>query len=537
MNNRTAIGSLALLIGVSLSWLLMSVPPSENEPASPDKKRKNEVSFGGGDSKSKRKPGQAPKRREFDPNAIPHERVIVFKSEEAYRDFLAKLGKNGVRNLGTIDQLRAVRIGFDSLADLDALELDPDETDYNYPVTIPENREIAPQDGIVGFGGNALSFLGINTDNSQWGSGVTIAVIDTGISPHLALSNNIQHINLVDLPDGVAPHSHGTSVASLIAGNHPGLMGVAPAADLISVRVANETGSSTSFILAEGIIAATDAGAQLINISMGADGESLVVRQAIDYATENGAVIFASSGNEGATQASSPASNPNVFSVGAVDANGTHLNFSSADPDLAFTAPGYEVTAAYTGDNATSFTGTSAAVAFPVGAVAAIMSESDIPLSAQQAVTILQNTSNEAGLPGQDPNFGIGVLDVGRAMNRDTPGITDLAVASHNYLLSTPQDSTSGLQVSIENRGTEPVFGATVDINIGGDRFPYTVQSLQPNERTVVTIPAGQTQLLSEGSLEVSSSISLPGGSLDSQPANDRRREVIRVESPQGNGP
>ncbi len=538
MNSRAAIALLALLIGVLVSWLLMHRPEDPGKQTQTKKPTKQALEFAPGNPSSKRKPIDSSRRlSDFDPRAIPNERIVIFDDEESYRRFLSQLAGVNVRNLGTIDALRAVRLGFDNLADFDNLGLDPDKVDFNYPVTIPETRQLEPQEGIVGFGTNALAFLGITTDNSQWGRGVKIAIIDTGIVPHLALGGNISHINLVQLPDGVAPHSHGTSVASLIAGTHPNMRGVAPAADLISVRVADETGYSTSAVLAEGIIAATDAGAQLINISMGSEGDSLLVRQAVDYARERGTVVFASSGNEGATLASAPARDPDVFAVGAVDANGTHLNFSSADEGLAFTAPGLDIQAALPGDLVTSFTGTSAAVAYPVGAAAAIMSESPTPLSATEAVAIMQTHSNEAGLPGQDAQFGHGILDVGRAINRNTPGITDLAVASQTYLLPTAQDSSSGLQISIENRGTETVYGATVTIDIADDRFPYTIQSIQPNERTVVSIPAGLKTLQSEGALSVSAVVNLPGGTLDANTTNDQRREVIVLPNESGNGP
>jgi hypothetical protein len=343
------------------------------------------------------------------------------------------------------------------------------------------------------------------------------------------MNDNIQHINLIELNDGENPNSHGTSVASLIAGQHPNMRGVAPQAELISVRVADETGISSSFLLAQGIIAAADAGAQLVNISMGSSSDSTLVRQAVDYAIEQGAIIFASSGNDGTQQASYPAADPDVYSVGAIDANGTHLNFSNTDENLAFTAPGLEVQAAFPGDNVTSFTGTSGAVAFPVGAVAAIMSESQQSISPQQAVLILQNHSNEAGIPGADNQFGIGIVDVGRAINRNESGIVDVAVASQTYILPTADSSTSGLQVSVENRGTETVFQSTVDIQIGNDYFPYTIQKLNPNERTVVTIPSGLSQLRAEAQLEVSAQINLPNGQSDAKPGNDQRKEIVTI--------
>lgn len=531
MSPRFIIATSTLIIGLLVSWLMFQ---TQDQPENYKRTKKlvpNPLEYIPSDPISQRQKngGNSDRNNNFDPNAIPYERVITFSSEEAYRSFLKKLSASGVFNNGSIDSLRAVRIRFDSLSDLNALELNPEDVEFNYPVLIPELREVQPQEGVLGFGNGALDFLGISKDNSEWGKGVKIAVIDTGIEPHLALNDNIQHINLIDLDEGTNPNSHGTSVASLIAGQHPSMRGVAPQAELISVRVADETGVSSSFLLAQGITAAADAGAQLINISMGSSSDSALVRQAVDYAIEQGAVIFASSGNDGTQQSSYPAADPDVYSVGAIDANGTHLNFSNTDDNLAFTAPGLEVQAAFPGDNVTSFTGTSGAVAFPVGAVAAIMSESQQSISAEQAVSILQSHSNEAGLPGADNQYGIGIIDVGRAINRNTSGIVDIAVASQTYLLPTADSSASGLQVSVENRGTETVFQSTVNIQIGNDYFPYTIQKISPNERTVVTIPSGLGQLRADTQLEVSAQINLPTGQSDAKPKNDQRKEIVTI--------
>ncbi|MEJ6579643.1 MAG: S8 family serine peptidase [Akkermansiaceae bacterium] len=466
--------------------------------------------------------------------AIPNERIVSFKSEEAYQDFLKRLAGSNLRNLGQIDVLRAIRLGYDDLADFDALGLDPDDLDYNFPVTIPPRAEVDAQNGIVGFGRTALEFLGINGDNSTWGTGVKIAVIDTGIEPHLALNKNIQYISLVELGEGVAGNSHGTSVASLIAGNHPSLLGVAPGADLISIRVADETGYSNSFLLAQGIIEAVLSGAQVINISMGSNNDSSTVANAVKYAIKNGVVIIASPGNDGLTQSSYPARYEGVVSVGAVDSLGQHLNFSHTDQNMSASAPGLQITAAYPGDMVTDFSGTSASAPFFSGAVAAVMSQSSTRISGQEAVNILLNTTNEAGDPGQDSKYGNGILDVGRAINSSTPGITDLAVASQTYLLPRENSSSSGLQVSVENRGTEAVWNSVLTVSIASGEYPVQVNSLQPNERKVITIPVGLQQLEQVGFLDVRSQITLSGDATDAKPSNDARTEQVTLPS---NGP
>ena len=77
---------------------------------------------------------------------------------------------------------------------------------------------------------------------------------------------------------------------------------MAPGASIISIRIANDLGQSDSFMLAKGIVAAVDAGARLINISLGSPGDSGLVRNAIEYARSAGAMIVAAAGNNGIDQ-------------------------------------------------------------------------------------------------------------------------------------------------------------------------------------------------------------------------------------------
>jgi len=528
MPARHLIIALTLIIGGLIAWLLVNDIGGHQPEAAAAKPSKAVIQNITVQPKSDRQLSDHSNNDWMEARqAIRNERIVSFKSEEAYQDFLKRLAGSKVRNLGQIDVLRAIRLGYDDLADFNALGLNPDDLDYNFPVTIPPRAEVDAQNGIVGFGRTALEFLGITGDNPTWGQGVKIAVIDTGIGPHLALAKNIQYISLVELGEGAAQHSHGTSVASLIAGNHPNLLGVAPGADLISIRIADESGYSNSFLLAQGIIEAVLNGAQIINISMGSENNSATVHNAVKYATENGVVIVVSPGNDGLAQSAYPARYKEVVSVGAVDKLGQHLNFSHTDENMSASAPGLQITAAYPGDLVTDFSGTSASAPFFSGAVAAVMTQSPTRISAQQAVNILLNTTNEAGAPGQDPQYGNGILDVGRAINSNTPGITDLAVASQTYLLPDTNSSSSGLQVSVENRGTEAVWNSVLNVSIAGGEYPVQVNSLQPNERKVITIPVGLQQLEQEGFLEVRSKITLSGDVADSKPSNNSRSEQI----------
>ncbi|MGE9266630.1 MAG: S8 family peptidase [Verrucomicrobiales bacterium] len=450
-----------------------------------------------------------------------NERIVTFKSDAAYQKAIGELEKQGFRILGRIDRLRALRVGYDELSRLEAALGDDAELARNYLVTPPALPEGTVQANAAGFGNDYLAWLGIREDHSSWGAGVTIAILDTGVVAHDSLPADFKQISLVE--GGAEANGHGTAVASLASA-------VAPAADLLSVQIAGADGVSDSFTLAQGIFAALENGAQVINISMGSAYESSVVSEAIAAASAQGAVIVASSGNNGVNYATSPASHPDVISVGAVDANTQHLNFSNTDASLSTSAPGYEVYAAWPGDLGIAFTGTSASAPLTAGGVAAVLSQSGAA-NAGVAANLLLTYSNEAGDPGSDPAFGQGTIDVGRAVNHNTPGIYDLAVASQSYLVASTANA-SGLQVSIENRGTETLYNSTVNIQVNGQNYAQTIGQLAPAERSVITLPIGLTELQSGGSLSVTSSASVSGGTSDGNSANNSRSDVISLSTP-----
>lgn len=465
---------------------------------------------------------------------INGERLVRFKSEEAYRSALSRLGDSGAKLLGRMDRFRALRL---RTTDLDRLRdwLGEDGEDFaNYLVSLPLIPDRNAQfGGGAPFGRTALEFLGITGDHSSWGEGVKIAIVDTGVQPHIALNgDHITTINLEGVPEVSEVHGHGTAVASIISGNHDSLTGVAPSAELLSIPVTDELGNSNSFLLAEGITVAAENGAQVINVSMGSYGDSIIVQEAVAFAIEQGAIIIASVGNEGFNQAAFPAGNEGVVSVGTIDATGTHVSFSNTSDTLSITAPGYEVTAAWPGDQAIAFTGTSASAPFVSATIAAIISQSEVPLTGQQAWAIAQDYTNEAGAPGFDTFYGEGILHTGRIMQRNTPGISDLAVAQPSY------DFTQNLlQVTVENRGTEVISNSSLAIGADGGNYPFLVPTLQPNERLVFELPVQSPELNNDGLLHVTSQTVIGGNVTDALPSNNQRTDLISAPSATSDGP
>lgn len=180
------------------------------------------------------------------------------------------------------------------------------------------------------------------------GSGISVAVIDTGVAVHEDLAGVV--LPGVDLSgsggsgrnDG---HGHGTHVAGTIAAtidNGMGIAGVAPQAQIIPVKVLTDQGTGNAGTVAEGIIWATNAGADIINMSLGGTIPSAASEIAVRYAVERGVVVVAAAGNSGTfgSPLSYPASYPGVLAVGATNSADQRASFSSANASVDIAAPG-----------------------------------------------------------------------------------------------------------------------------------------------------------------------------------------------------
>jgi hypothetical protein len=458
--------------------------------------------------------------------ALPGQRALVFKDRAALERFLAKAGGR-LHLLGRIDALNALHVGFLNPDELAGLLDGEADISMIFPAYVPDPKPGIIQDGVVAVGDKLLRVLGITGDNSTWGKGVLVAILDTGVSPNSAFGSRISALNLIPLPADLADwNGHGTAVASMIIGTGKLTPGVAPGADILSVRIADDLGQSNSMLIAKGIVAAVDAGANLINISLGSYGDSGLVRNAIEYANAAGVVIVAAAGNEGLAHLAYPAANPGVIAVGAVDANGTSLAFSNSGNTLAAVAPGFEVNAAWTGDQAVGFTGTSASAPILAGAIAAAMTTGgSTQRNAWQAATLVLANLDDVGAPGTDVASGAGAVDLGRVMNAGTPGIYDAAVASNYVIAPTAEVPYPQLQVVIQNRGTEMLVNAGVQVRTAAGSVPFNITTLLPNAIQTFTLPLSAASWNAATPLQFDTSVWLSGGVTDANPTNNRRVE------------
>nr|QLJ99076.1 S8 family serine peptidase [Micromonospora carbonacea] len=255
------------------------------------------------------------------------------------------------------------------------------------------------------------------------GRGVTVAVIDGGVhAAHPDLKGQVlkgTSLSSAVPADGRADpdreKGHGTAMAGIIAGRGGGsmrLLGIAPEAKILPVAL----GQPREWDIAGGIRWAADAGADVINLSIGAPGSDPQITEAVQYALGKGAVLVAAAGNRRTAQAvPTPANVPGVLTVGATGKSGSRWSGSVTGPELGLAAPGERIISPApppvspngygVGD------GTSDAAAI-VSGVAALVRSRYPKLDAANVVNRLIRTARDRGAPGRDPEYGFGGVDV-----------------------------------------------------------------------------------------------------------------------------
>ena len=310
---------------------------------------------------------------------------------------------------------------------------------------------------------------------SSRGAGVKVAVLDTGVDanqPDLAgsVTTGRDYTGSGRTAGGPFWGVHGTAVASIIAGHGhgphhaDGVMGVAPEAKILSVRVTLETkdpllanstvAAALPDAIARGIRYALRHGAQVIDLPLdpaaqaGATtpGGSPAERSAVAAALAKGVVLVAPSGDNGAGSdtVNYPAAYPGVISVGAFGQGFIKAPFTNHQAYATLTAAGNGVIAANGPTGYAKLKSTSAASAVVAGIAALIRSQFPTltPAQVEQALTSSTAFHHPAG---QKDGSGAGTADAAAAL---------LAAATIN---ATPTSSASPGSAGNPTPPTAPV--------------------------------------------------------------------------------
>ncbi len=372
------------------------------------------------------------------------------------------------------------------------------------------------------------------------GTGVKVAVIDTGIRRHVDLSanlvggydfiantktsndGNLRDTDPLDPGDWVtagfcatgstAKNStwHGTHVAgtiAAIANNARGVTGVAYGAKVVPIRALGRCGGYMSDIsdaivwASGGTVTGVPANAnpaKVINLSLGGLGAcDTTMQNAVNSARSRGSVIVVAAGNS-ASNASlyTPASCQGVITVGAVGRTGGIASYSNFGAAVDISAPGGDGTnnilsTLNTGtttpklDSYASYRGTSMATPHVAGTVALMLAKNPT-LTPDQVEAKLKETASYRGFPLGCNECGTGILNahwaVQSAMGTFVPPTTG------GGGVTTPPSTTFTIVNEIEPNNTQAAAQNLVDLNQVNGIFSSTTDT----DNFKVTVPAGR---------------------------------------------
>lgn len=268
------------------------------------------------------------------------------------------------------------------------------------------------------------------------GGGVTVAVLDTGVDadhPFLAESILPNGMNIVDDTSDISDSGngldddgdgavdemtgHGTHVSGV-------LIQVAPAADILPVKVLDSDGIGDAFFIAAGIYYALEQDVDALNLSLGSTFQSRTVTEAVGAATAQGAPVVAAAGNSGVEEpAEYPASDEVAVSVAATDPSGAKADFSNFSAQVDLSAPGVDIASTYPDDRFVSITGTSAAAPMVTGSIVLLIGQNS-ELSPESVFEQLAAGADPIPATGaaSDGKAGAGRLNVGASIDCSVRG-------------------------------------------------------------------------------------------------------------------
>lgn len=248
-----------------------------------------------------------------------------------------------------------------------------------------------------------------------------MGLIDTGVdASHPAVAEGRIVQRGFAGPARAAPH--GTAVASLMIGRSGGFSGAAPGAELYAADVYGGSpagGSSTGLVQALAWMVENDV--PVVNVSL-VGPRNAVVEAAVRRASGRGVLIVAAVGNDGPSAPPLyPAAYADVVGVTAVNGRGRVLPEAGRGPQVDFAAPGADMAAAGPGQGYVNVRGSSFGAPLVAGLLSGRMSRPD-RAGAEAAVAALARTATDAGAPGRDPVYGVGIVATDRRVEPRTVG-------------------------------------------------------------------------------------------------------------------
>lgn len=259
---------------------------------------------------------------------------------------------------------------------------------------------------------------------------ITICIIDSGVFvghedfPNGGLNGTSNQQGTWDTD----PYGHGTHIAGTLAAAHNsiGVVGIFPELQKVNVKLhiargLDDSGNGRMSNIMAAMYECKDAGANIINLSLGCRGDDVCYRQTTDEIFTNllyddDILVFAAAGNGGNGERSYPASYKSVISVAAVDDGDNHATFSQWNDQVELAAPGVNIRSIRNAQDEYTFkSGTSMAAPHAAG-VAALVWSNFPNCTATQIRDVLAKTARDVGRTGCDHYFGFGVVQAQKAI-------------------------------------------------------------------------------------------------------------------------
>lgn len=330
--------------------------------------------------------------KEAKSKVIPNELIVRLRPGAKIED-LAKL--LGAKVIGHIDGINAYRLKFDDQSAADAAR---EQLSSNSDVASVENNYSIERPTVP----SQLSSTTVPPPQLQLkdppATGrIIVGLVDTGVQP---LGNGLDNFllkpqSVVDgQPDPNLP-SHGTAMAETILRSLESNTKGSTSVQILPVDVYGANEATSTFDVANGIVSAYNGGAQIINLSLGSEGDSPSLRDLIKQLSDKNIVFFAAKGNQPVTTPFYPAADPNVFPVTALDPNGQLAAYANRADIPSIPAPGTSIV--YYNGKAYYVTGTSPATAYVSGGFAGYMDANHKTTS--EALPVIQSrlTTNPGG--------------------------------------------------------------------------------------------------------------------------------------------
>ncbi len=324
---------------------------------------------------------------------------------------------------------------------------------------------LTPNDPYYHYGQLELQWMGAERawDIATGSGSVLIAVLDTGADfSHPDLQGRlVAGWDFVDNDSNPADlHGHGTNVTGVLGAttdNSLGVAGVSWRNPVLIVRIGDANGIVTSSRIAQGITYAADQGARAINLSCGGPAYSAAEENAVTYAWGKDAVTVGAAGNSSRSDPCYPAALPHALAVSGVDDHDLLVAYSNYGTWIDVCAPCNAQTT-HPGGTIALWGGTSISAPYVTGLFGLVFSANP-SLTAQQAVDIVEQNTDDLGDPGFDIYYGWGKINLFQA-------VLAAAQAADSGDTTAPTASVTAPPGGATLTGTADVTAAATD-NVG----------------------------------------------------------------------